>query len=163
MAHGTTRSPQESADSSDLHQLVFHCTALGPHRDRDDRTVRSFLDAGLWWPRMHTVAQAIIRHCLACCQNKGNALVNGHQRSREYDRPLYRSMDFVGPMKPATRDGVVYLFACCCAWSCRYWALPAERGASGTADRLLFARVTCDLAGYPGSLGSDRAPAFTQE
>ena len=32
--------------------LIFHCTPLGPHQDRD-RTVAAITDAGMWWQGMY--------------------------------------------------------------------------------------------------------------
>ena len=49
--------------------LLFHCTALGPHRDRD-RTCQAISDAGLWWPKMWKEVESIVRHCLICLQKR---------------------------------------------------------------------------------------------
>ena len=141
---------------------IFHCTPLGPHRDRD-RTVHAIQDAGLWWQKMHTDVGLYVRHCLVCASAKARPIVTGHQRSREYDGPFrYLIIDFVGPMSPPSRNNHVYMFTCACAWSGWYWAIPCVSNDSQTAAHCLFYHVMCDLAGYPACLGSDRDKAFVE-
>ena len=140
--------------------LIFHCTPVGPHRDRE-RTIDAIQDAGLWWSTLYKEVQALLRHCLICASNKARPLVTGHQRSREYDGPFrFLIIDYVGPMQPPSARGHVYMFTCACAWSGWYWAIPCIGCDGLTAASLLFHRVICDLAGYPVCLGSDRAPEF---
>ena len=141
---------------------IFHCTALGPHRDRD-RTVQAIQDAGLWWQKMHTDVGTYVRHCLVCASAKARPIVTGHQRSRDYDGPFrYLIIDFVGPMSPPSKNNHVYMFTCACAWSGWYWAIPCVSNDSQTAAHCLFYHVMCDLAGYPACLGSDRDKAFVE-
>ena len=142
--------------------LTFHCTAMGPHRNRE-RTIQAIMDAGLWWQDIFKEVQSVLRHCVVCISNKEQPLISGHQRSREYDGPFrYLVIDFVGPISPPSLAGNRYMFTCACAWSGWYWALPSPDDTSGTAARLLFMWVICDLAGYPVCLGSDRAPGFVE-
>ena len=141
---------------------IFHCTPLGPHRDRD-RTVQAIQDAGLWWQKMHTDVGSYVRHCLVCASAKARPIVTGHQRSRDYDGPFrYLIIDFVGPMSPPSKNNHVYMFTCACAWSGWYWAIPCVGNDSQTAAHCLFYHVMCDLAGYPACLGSDRDKAFVE-
>ena len=142
--------------------MIFHCTALGPHRDRD-RTVSAILDAGCWWQGMFTDVSGFVRTCLVCSSAKARPVVTGHQRSRDYDGPFrFLVIDFVGPMNPTSGQNFRYMFTCACAWSGWYWAVPCERCDSETAATCLFYRVICDIAGYPAMIGSDRDRAFTE-
>ena len=142
--------------------IMFHETALGPHRDRD-RTVQAIHDAGVWWRKLYTDVNAYIRQCLVCSSAKSRPMVTGHQRSRDYDGPFrYLLIDFVGPMTPTSRNGNRYMFTCACAWSGWYWAIPCKENKSEDAAHCLFYYVICDLAGYPVCLGCDNDRAFTE-
>ena len=129
--------------------LVFHNTAMGPHRGRE-RTFQAIIDAGCWWPSLYRDVQATVRSCPVCRTAKDHTLVTGHQRSRDYDGPFrYLVIDYVGPMQPTTPRNNRYMFTCACAWSGWYWAFPTEDDTSETAARYLFYNVMCDLADYP--------------
>ena len=142
--------------------LVFHCTAMSIHKDRD-RTVQSIVDAGLWWSKMHVDVGTAVRHCQLCKCAKGKHLVTGHQRTREYDGPFrYLIIDFVGPMSPLSARGMKFMFTCACAWSGWYWCVPCKTDTGEEAAEKLFYFVMCDLAGFPVCIGSDRALAFIE-
>ena len=143
--------------------LLYHCTALGPHRGRD-RTMQAILEAGLWWKNLYNDVQGIVKSCLVCLDDKSQPLVTGHQRSREYDGPFrYLMVDFVGPITPTSERGYKYVFTCTCPWSGWYWAIPCKGDDAKEAAHCLFYHVICDIAGYPCILGSDRGSAFTSE
>ena len=67
--------------------MIFHNTAMGPHRDRD-RTVMAIQEAGCWWQNVYTDVSTFVRACLVCAAAKSRPLVTGHQRSRDYDGPF---------------------------------------------------------------------------
>ena len=80
--------------------MVFHYTAVGPHRGRE-RTYQAIQDAGLWWPTLFRDVSGFRRNCQICRNATGKPLVTGHQRTREYDGPFrFLMIDFVGPMSP---------------------------------------------------------------
>ena len=142
--------------------LVFHVTAAGPHRGRE-QTVQAIQDAGCWWDNLTRDVTALIRHCEVCKCTKGTPTITGHQRSREYDGPFrYLEIDFVGPIQPRSGRGHRFMFTCTCPWSGWYWAFPTEDDTSETAAQHLFFNVMLDLAGYPMMLGSDRGKAFIE-
>ena len=142
--------------------VLFHNTPAGVHMGRD-RTVQALLDVGMWWPQLYNDVQDVVRTCLICRSEKGQQLITGHQRSRDYDGPFrYLIVDYGGPMNPPSAGGHRYMFTCVCAWSGWYWAHPTVDDSSETAATQLFYHVMCDLAGYPVCFRSDRGLAFVQ-
>ena len=127
--------------------LVFHVTAAGPHRGRE-QTVSAIMDAGCWWADLFQDVSGLIRHCDICQCVKGQHMVTGQQRTRDYDGPFrYLMIDFVGPMQPKSGRNHKYMFTCTCPWSGWYWAVPTTDSTSETAARCLAERVIFDIAG----------------
>ena len=68
---------------------------MSAHLGRD-KTLMALADAGIWWQHMYSDVQDVIRTCLTCWSEKGQPLIMGHQRSREYDGLFrYLIVDFV--------------------------------------------------------------------
>ena len=96
--------------------LVFHLTPLGGHQSRD-RTYAAISDAGLYWPKMRTEIESMVRCCTQCALVKGRPFITGSMRSRESDGPFcVLVIDFVGPQSPATKGGNKCMFMCVCVF-----------------------------------------------
>ena len=48
--------------------LLFHATPNCPHRGRD-HTYQAIMDAGMWWSKLYSDVQGVIRSCLICASN----------------------------------------------------------------------------------------------
>ena len=142
--------------------LLHHDNPLGGHRDRD-HTYDALTDSGNYWKSMRVDIDHHVRACIICRHAQGRTIVTGLMRSREAEGPFrVLVIDFVGPQRPVTPRGNLYLFTCACVYSGWYWAIPTAADDGITAARTFAERVMFDLAGVPVVLMSDRALAFTQ-
>ena len=115
-------------------------------------------------PTLVSDTERMISNCVECRKLRGHTLISPQLRSNQYDRPFYVIfLDYVGPIRPASRSGCRFLLAAVCAFSGWGWALPTVDSTSETTAKFLVERVFCDLAGFPVFLRHDRASAFLSD